>query len=149
MDRVVIDEVFGELTFTFAWTKDVDQTFYGKNFKAGLIVDGNDEDETILEEQREAYKRFQENESEIIAKAERAVYEYYNEVCYSIASPQIKESEIADHVELTGIVFPMVLKRGEISIGFLFEADCDPEHGIGVKIINDEIEEVSTQDILT
>jgi len=41
-----------------------------------------------------------------------------------------------------------MMDPGEISVGFLLECSWEPEHGLGVKFTNDEVE-MGTQDILT
>lgn len=146
--ETINDEAFGQLQFDYAWKKESEQKIFGVTSKVEIIVEGNDENETIREEQRTSYREFQAKNSEIISMVEDAVYKYYQSICDSKNLPKIKRSEIANYVELTGIIFPMVINDGEISIGFLLEGECEPEHGIGVKITNGEVE-ASTQDLLT
>jgi hypothetical protein len=143
----IIDEVFGELDFDYAWKKDHEQTIFSKTVIVEIIVEGNDEDELIRDEQRTSYREFISHNSDIISRVEEAVFEYYQEVCDDKGLPLIERADLVNKVELTGIVFPMVLDDGDISVGFLLEAECDPEHGIGVKITNGEIE-ASTQDLI-
>ncbi len=146
--EIINDEVFGELRFSYAWKKEVDQTMFGVTNKVELIVEGNDENETIRNEQRMSYREFQTRNSEIIKTTEEAILEYYKRVCDDLQIPSVKKIEMASQVQLTGIVFPMVIDEGDISVGFLLECTWDTEHGLGVEIINGKIE-VSTQDLLT
>lgn len=60
----------------------------------------------------------------------------------------VKREDLATHVELTGIVFQLVLRRGEQVIGFLFECDWDLENGLGVRMDGENIE-VGSQDSIT
>ena len=142
------DDVFGELRFKWAWRKEFNQTMFGVSKNVELIVEGNDENASILNEQRMSFRDFQTRNSEIISVAEDAIFEYYQQICDELEIPSVKRTNMANQVELTGIKFPMVMDEGDISVGFLLECSWDPEHGLGVKMLNGKVE-VSTQDLLT
>ncbi|VUD69388.1 hypothetical protein TDB9533_04755 [Thalassocella blandensis] len=143
------DNVFGDLEFEDSWIRKYQQTIFSEKMDIYLRVEGNDSKERIRDEQRNSFKNYELNNEQIIKTVENAVTAYYLDFCQSIGKPINAKQEISKVVELTGIIFPMVLKSGEQTFGLFFEADCDPENGIGVKFTNGEIEEVSTQDILT
>ena len=147
MSEKLVDNVFGELEFDYDWVKDSKQKIFGREFDIDIIVEGNDENNSIREEQRESFKKFQVNNSEIIKRVELVVFEYDQTVRKEQSMIEIKFSEVSDKIILSGIIFPVVLEDGELSIGFLFESDSEPEHGIGIKITDEEIE-VGNQDIL-
>jgi hypothetical protein len=149
------DSVFGELDFNGGWVREIEVAFLGVKSSVEVIVEGNDDDETIFDEQRDAFQQL----PEAIVKAEGAALAHYQSVTEDfraqfgeqadIKMPRIQtQSELAKLVKLTGIVFPMVLDRGEVTVGFLLECSWDPEHGLGVRIVNGE-SEVGTQDLLT
>lgn len=150
------DIVFGELNYNGYWMREIELTFLGSKKLVELIVEENDDDdEIILDEQRTAFQ----NLPKAILKAEDEIFKYYQTICkeyrYQLGDqadtrmPIInKISDLSELIELTGVVFPMVLDAGDISVGFLLECPWDPEHGMGVKITNDSIE-VGSQDILT
>jgi hypothetical protein len=151
----ISDEVFGELEFNGNWVWEIELPFFGVSAKVELIVEGNGEHASIFDEQREAYQQL----PVAIARAEDGIFEFYRSICddyrsrfgndADIRMPRINDkSELSKLVELTGVVFPMIMNSGEVSVGFLLECSWEPEHGLGVKITNGEIE-VGTQDILT
>ena len=155
MTKPIHDKAFGKLEFNGSWVREIELTFLGMKSTVELIVEGNDENESILEEQRVSYQKL----SEIVPRAEAEIFKFYESICHGFRTqfgeeadtrmPTIEEkSDLATLVKLTGIVFPMVTDAGEISVGFLLECSWDPEHGLAVKITNDEAE-VGTQDILT
>lgn len=152
---LINDSIFGDLQFNGYWMREVELKFLGNTSTVELIVEGNDEDESIYDEQRVSYQQL----PNVIPMAESEILKFYQSVCEDYRSrfgdeaetrmPIINElSELSDLVNLTGVVFPMVMDPGEISVGFLLECSWDPEHGLGVKFTNHEFE-VGTQDILT
>jgi hypothetical protein len=59
-----------------------------------------------------------------------------------------KECAFETMLESTGIVFPMVIKRGSRIIGLLLECNWDQEDGLAV-VFDDDMIEVGTQVLLT
>lgn len=157
--KIIVDEVFGRLK-PFADTFDhilqnaeplkFKLSLFGKstdNFEMTIYCD--DDDGTILEEQRKSFLVLQENQIEIMARLEEAVFQYCIDYCSEMNLPVIRDKkELSDKIELTGLVFPMVSNKGDISFGFLFETEIDDENGIGVIFTNGELE-VGYQDLLT
>ena len=151
----ISDTVFGELSFNGSWTRDIELTFLGVTSTIELIVEGNDDDESILDEQRDSFKKLMDS----IPMAEDGILTYYQSVCNDYRSrfgddadarmPVISDkTSLSTLTKLTGVVFPMVMDSGETSVGFLLECSWEPEHGLGVKITNGKIE-VGTQDLIT
>ncbi len=58
------------------------------------------------------------------------------------------ENEIINSIELTAIIFPIVLNDGDLNFCFLFKSKFDPENGVCVQYLNGNYN-VSTQAILT
>lgn len=127
--------------------------FLGRSANVEVFVEGGDE--SPADEQRTAFRLLPDS----IAKAETVVFEFYERIYQDYRAqfgmdagarmPKVTEaSELAQLVNLTGVVFPEVTHPGEITIGFLFECSWDPEHGLGVKFTNGNAE-VGSQDILT
>ncbi len=145
----IIDSVFGELTFDdYDWVNNIDISIFGKTTNIELVVQPNDDDNSIFDEQRMAYDDFINNKDKLIKDIELAVAKYYKEVLLNTGRAQVDDKEIPDLVEPLSLIFPMVLNAGETRVGLSFNADCDPEHGIGVLLKNGNIEEVSTEDIV-
>lgn len=145
----IIDSVFGELTFDdYDWVRNIDLSLFGKIANLELVVQPNDDNNSILDEQRMAYDEFIANRDKLIEDIEFAVIDYYQTVLLETGRAKVDDKEIPDLVEPLSLIFPMVLKSGERRIGLSFNAECDPEHGIGVMLKNGKIEEVSTEDIV-
>lgn len=145
----IIDSVFGELTFDdYDWVKNIDISIFGKTSNMELVVQPNDDANSIFDEQRIAYSEFINNKEKLIKEIELAVVKYYQEVLLNTGRTKVDDKKIPDLVEPLSLIFPMVLKAGETRVGLSFNADCDPEHGIGVLLKNGKIEEVSTEDIV-
>lgn len=151
----ISDTVFGELSFSGSWRRDIELTFLGVTSTVELIVEGNDDDESIVDEQRNSFTKLMDS----IPMAEDGILAYYQRVCDDYRSRFGDDADarmpiIADKTslsaltKLTGVVFPMVMASGEASFGFLLECSWEPEHGLGVKITNGETE-VGTQDLIT
>jgi hypothetical protein len=152
------DAVFGQLTFEFAWMREIDVPFLGQTSHVELIVEGNDEEETILDEQRICFQQYQESEADNMSRIETALFEYYQGVCddyrYQFGAdadarmPLIQSpADLFALVELTGMIFPIVMNPGEKTMGFLLECAWEPELGLGVKLTDGKIE-VGGQDLL-
>jgi len=145
----IIDNVFGELIFDdYDWVKNIDISIFGKTSNMELVVQPNDDANSIFDEQRIAYSQFINNKEKLIKEIELAVVKYYQEVLLNTSRTKVDDKEIPDLVEPLSLIFPMVLKVGETRVGLSFNADCDPEHGIGVLLKNGNIEEISTEDIV-
>jgi len=145
----IIDSVFGELTFDdYDWVKNIDMSIFGKTTNMELVVQPNDDANSIFDEQRIAYSEFMKNREKLIKEIELAVVKYYQEVLLNSGRAKVDDKKILDLVEPLSLIFPMVLKAEETRVGLSFNADCDPEHGIGVLLKNGNIEEVSTEDIV-
>lgn len=58
------------------------------------------------------------------------------------------KDEIANIVEPKQLIFPMVFDEDVSHVGLLLECTWEPEHGLAVKIEDEEIIEVGFQDIV-
>ncbi|MCA9794082.1 MAG: hypothetical protein KC910_19875 [Candidatus Eremiobacteraeota bacterium] len=139
----------------YAWVREFELQFFATPTSVELIVEGNDENESIADEQRTAFLQL----GRAVHVAEREIYKHYLNVSDDYRArfgadansrmPRIQsQDELGSLVKLTGIIFPMVMTPGEVTTGFLLECSWEPEAGLGVKITNGEVE-VGGQDILT
>jgi Domain of unknown function (DUF6985) len=153
--ETISDEVFGELEFNGNWVRKIDLSFLGVSTQVDLIVEGNGERALIFDEQRAAYQQL----PDAVVKAEAGILDFYRNICddyrdrfgndADIRMPRVSDkSGLFRLVRLTGVIFPLVMNSGEVSVGFLLECSWEPEHGLGAKITNGAVE-VGTQDILT
>jgi len=157
--REIEDPVFGSLSFDASWYRPETFKFLDRQCDVRMRVEGNDEDEAIWPEQREAFRYFVENRELIATRMAEALFGYYTDIGSDLraqlgpevskAAPEIANpADLNQLVEITTLVFPLVLEEGECRIGFMGSCTWDPEHGIGVVFSDGEIE-VGCQDLLT
>lgn len=140
--NILNDLVLGELTFDMWWFREYEITVFGRKYLVPLIVQTFDED-GISDNQREAFLEFEKNKNSIISSMEIAILAYYKENF----SPNANSIEdVSTLVELLKI---KILSSDDLrELGFIFNASFDPELGVGVLVVNENIEEVDVQDIL-
>lgn len=128
------------------WTASRKVTVFGTLFDTDIIIEGNDQYATVVKEQLDALTYYSVNEQKLLAAAEHAIQEHYWEVVCD--GNRKNECAFETMLELTGIVFPMVIKRESRTIGLLLECNWDQENGLAV-VFDDDMIEVGTQDLLT
>ncbi|MEK3919671.1 MULTISPECIES: DUF6985 domain-containing protein [Paenibacillus] len=152
-------ELFGEISYDLYWSGQQKMKMFGKDKAIILSVDGNEEGE-FHDAQKEAYTNLIGNMDDIMTKVEEAIFDYYQEVYMDyremlgeeeadkIASI-IENKEELDHlIEPTQLIIRRVRKNGVRRIGLLFNCTWEIEHGLAVKIEDEEIVEVGFQDIV-
>ena len=94
-----------------------------------------------------------------MSEAENEIFKYYQEVCPEYRdkledsadefAPIISgREEVAKLVELTQIIFPYSFGKDIKRVGLLLNCTWEPEHGLAVKFVNEEIVKVGYQDIV-
>ncbi|MBO3756293.1 hypothetical protein J5O02_04315 [Streptococcus suis] len=138
--------VFGEIIFDeFYWTKSISLKIFGELKTIEVAIDA-DEDAGFEREQVESYIEFFKNINHYIQLTEKGVFQYYNE---KIADQPLTEIEdIYPMVSIEQIFIPINTKPDMREIGFLGECSWEPEHGLGIRFINENITEVGFQDVL-
>ncbi|MEY8747008.1 DUF6985 domain-containing protein [Paenibacillus tundrae] len=152
-------ELFGEISYDLYWSGQQKIKMFGKNKIIILSIDGNEEGE-FHDAQKEAYTNLIENMDDIMTNVEEAIFDYYQEVYMDYRemvgeeeadkiAPIIENKEELDHlIEPTQLIIRRVLKNGVRRIGLLFNCTWEIEHGLAVKIEDEEIVEVGFQDIV-
>ncbi|WP_427182385.1 DUF6985 domain-containing protein [Paenibacillus sp. TC-CSREp1] len=152
-------ELFGEISYDLYWSGQQKIKMFGKDKAIILSVDGNEEGE-FQDVQKEAYTNFIGNMDDIMTKVEAAIFDYYQEVYMDYRemvgedeadkiAPIIENKEELDHlIEPTQLIIRRVRKNGVRRIGLLFNCTWEIEHGLAVKIEDEEIVEVGFQDIV-
>jgi hypothetical protein len=157
--RKIEDSVFGTMKFDASWWRPETVTFLNREWDVTMRVEGNDAQESILPEQRDAFTYFLENGDLIATQMAKALFDYYTDIAPDLraqlgatasnAVPEIHApSGLSALVEITMLMFPLVLEPGERRIGFMGSCAWDPEHGIALVYADGEIE-VGGQDLLT
>ncbi|GHC67814.1 DUF6985 domain-containing protein [Roseibacillus persicicus] len=145
MKSPVIDSVFGELKFEDGWVGKRSIEFPWNAKEVEVWVQGNDENETILSEQRDAYSHFIANEKSIVGEFSEGMFRHYQGIwpdlqmqfgeSASELAPKIESVvELSKVIRVVALVFPIVVERGERKFGFLGECSWDTEHGFGFRM---------------
>lgn len=153
------DELFGEITYDLYWSGKQKVKIFGQERIVILSIDGNEEGE-FQGAQKEAYINFVGNMENMIMKIEDAIFDYYQESY--VEYRDMVEEDVADKsapiienkeemgklVEPTQLIIRRVRKNGIRRIGLLFNCTWEIEHGLAVKIEDEEIVDVGFQDIV-
>ncbi|WP_438498472.1 DUF6985 domain-containing protein [Paenibacillus sp. IHBB 3054] len=152
-------ELFGGITYDLYWSGKQKVKIFGEERSVILSIDGNEEGE-FQGAQKEAYINFVGNMENMIMKIEDAIFDYYQEsyveyrdmvgedVADKIAPIIENKEEMGKLVEPTQLIIRKVRKNGFRRIGLLFNCTWEIEHGLAVKIEDEEIVEVGFQDIV-
>ena len=144
------DPVFGELEYEYGWVKDITIRFFDKESEISLIIDG-EEDGEFDEEQYLAYQALIQNWKDLQPILLQAILDYYkqkrHELGYDIELnenyPLIETlDQILEMISLDGITVPY----GDIfegrDIGITFNCTWDIENGLGIRLLNEQVNEV-------
>ena len=152
---VTEDNIFGELTYDFVWSKETTIEFLGETAEIALIVNGG-EDGAFEDGQYAAYQSLIENWDSVQAAAVDAVFEHYikewHELGYDVEPnkdypPIVTREQLLQMITLTGITVPYAELYGGRSIGICFDCSWDAENGVGLRFNDEKVIEVGHQDI--
>ena len=153
------DALFGELEYDLSWCGKCTWTIFGRDVITPLIISCY-EPEEITDYQRHAFAAFEERKIEFTKLSEEAIFQYYLELL-----PEYRERfgdfadklapRVSDLRDMGSLVIPaeVIVQRSigearERIIGLLFTCTWEPELGLAVKFINEQLREVGTQDIV-
>jgi hypothetical protein len=149
------DAVFGELEYNYTWSKDITIEFCGKEYEIALMVDG-DEDGNFYTEQYEAYTSFMQNWNQIQQNILQPILDYYMEKRHELGYdtgfnenyPLIETTEqLLEKIRLVGIVVSYPGSFEGRDIGLTFDCTWDEENGVGLRLIDEKVDEVGYQDV--
>ncbi|MBR4083075.1 MAG: DUF2262 domain-containing protein [Lachnospiraceae bacterium] len=145
MEDLIMDEVFGELKYTKAkcWGKRMEAQLFNSSGNLILVVQDNDQ-EGILDIQREAYKTYLQNEDKYIDTAIDYLLDYYKwnyEYIANIISglteehhkDVITEKQLFEMMSLWAIY---ICRDG--SFGYAFGCCWDVDNGLAVLLSEEE-----------
>ena len=160
MAKSINDHVLGMISYENIWKGETSITFFGKAVRIDLYING-DEDVDISPVQRDAFIAFKTAESRIISETESAIYDYYLDIYSDYRAMQLSEEQADKNVpsisskeglepliQAISLLIDYDFQDGMRRIGLLFECTWEPEHGVGVSIINEKISKVGFQDIM-
>lgn len=138
------DNVFGELyNKELLWLRSYEIEIFHTLYPIELNVytyedDGSD----ITQNQRDTFINFELNKKNILDNVEKEIQKY----CYE--KFQIAELEGIKKVILKYLKIIHTEVGEDRKLGFIFDSIFDPELGIGVLVINEQVVEVGVQDIV-
>lgn len=152
-------EVFGNIRYDYGWVKESEVYCWGKNRMMQIVIDA-EEDADFESNQEEAYRIFFNRCNDLIIEAEKAVFKYYQEVCFDyrdrlsdeekdkVAPVITSEKDIISLLKPKQIFFPMTFDEDVREVGIILDCTWEIEHGLAVKFQNEEVIEVGYQDII-
>ncbi|MBL3648457.1 DUF6985 domain-containing protein [Bacillus sp. RHFS10] len=149
------DKVFGELDYQYQWVGYRTINFLEKDTEITLLI-GGEEDGEFDEGQYVAYNSLVDNWEQVQHNILRPILDYYKqkrqELGYDVSVnedyPLIETiDQLIEHITLVGISVPYDFLREGRDIGLSFDCTWDEENGLGVRLINEEVEEVGYQDV--
>ncbi|EOV9527778.1 MULTISPECIES: DUF6985 domain-containing protein [Bacillus cereus group] len=149
------DKVFGELDYQYKWVGYRTIKFLGKDTEIALLVGGT-EDGDFDEGQYMAYNSLMDNWEKIQHSILQPILDYYKEkrhelgydVAFNEDYPLIETvDQLIEHITLVGISVPYDFLRDGRDIGVSFDCSWDEENGLGIRLINEKVDEVGYQDV--
>ncbi len=149
----MMNKIFGELNYDYIWEGETPINLFDEEYKIKLGIE--DEDEVgISSIQEETFVFFKNNEKIIGKKIEEAIYDYYCKIHMyepeKIDANVINDlQEVKNSKEMKYLVKPIQMCIPELEddreMEILFNCKWDFEAGLGVRIVNEEIVKIGTQ----
>jgi len=152
------DEVVGELTFRDGWERQDSIRLFDKVHDITVVFEG-EPGERIDDSQRKAYSAFDSDRDVCFRRAEQALLEYYQGIS---AEVRMRLGETADQLaplvavvaDLSSIMtpthvsFPLDFPDDGRVMGLILDCTWDPGRGVGVRLVDERVREVGTQDVI-
>lgn len=152
---MIDNEIFGKLEFDYTWYKKEKILFGGKEEEIIILVAGDEEGE-FENGQYEAYNMLRAKWSDIQEMILEKILDYYKnrreELGYDIVQsekyPEILSiNQLLENITLVGIKIPYADIYGGRSIGLSFDCTWDNENGLGLRLNDENVTKVGSQDI--
>lgn len=149
------DKIFGELDYQYKWVGYRTMKFLGKDTEIALLVGGT-EDGDFDEGQCVSYNSLMDNWEQIQHSILQPILDYYKQKRQELGyDASINEDyplietvdQLIEHITLVGISVPYDFLRDGRDIGISFDCLWDEENGLGVRLINEKVDEVGYQDV--
>ena len=153
---MMTDPVFGNLEYEYGWNGTVEIDCFGKMEEIDLTVCG-EEDTPITEQQRSSYKAFMAAWNGIRDDVAEEIGEYYislreelgyDEEYNSCYPPIDHPSDVLGMISLDQMVIPDDGIYDGRSVCLAFSCSWDDENGMGIRFLNEKIDETGYQDIV-
>lgn len=150
------DKIFGKLEYDYGWFGSYTILLFDKEIQLSLSVEGDD-DSDFETGQYDAFNTFTKKlNDELYLNLLNKVLDYYNnrrnELGYNIESnehyPEINTIDILlNHITFSFINVMYDRNDDKRRIGIGFDCTWDSENGVGITLIDEEIENIGYQDI--
>ena len=128
--KKINDPIFGEMEYRYSWKRNMIIRSFGQEFQVELNVNDLDE-EGILDTQRDAYRKVENNISQYIDDNSDKLADY----CVgTFALTNISSPTILSHLRPKTLVF-----QRDGTWGVLFDCDYDIEHGIALYFKKEDV----------
>ncbi len=154
----IFHDVFGKIIYNTYWNRAYNVFFLGKEVMVTLVIDG-DEDGEFEPSQVLAFQYFDKNKSILMKAVEEMLFKNYketykeNRMRYTDNADEVlpeisSANQLSEVISITKVIISETFDEESKEVGLMFDASWEPELGIGVKIINGDVAEVGTQDII-
>ena len=147
------DPVFGNLEYEYGWNGTVEINCFGRMEEIALTVSG-EEDDPITEYQHNSFRAFMETWEQIMSDTAEAIKKYYlglrkelgyDQECNADYPPLDHTESILEMISLDMMVIP---EDGIFRcVCLAFSCSWDEENGLGIRFVNEEIDEIGYQDV--
>ena len=133
------DPVFGNLEYEYGWNGTVEFNCFGRREEIALTVSG-EEDDPITDYQHNSFRAFMETWERIMSDTAEAEY--------NADYPPLDNTEsILQMISLDMMVIPEDGIFDGRCVCLAFSCSWDEENGLGIRFVNEEIDEIGYQDI--
>ena len=149
------DPVFGNLEYEYGWNGTVEFNCFGRREEIALTVSG-EEDDPITEYQYNSFRAFMEMWERIMGDTVEAIKEYYLGLRKELGYDQEYNADYPPLDNTDSVLKMISLDMMAIPEDGIFDGRCvclafscswDEENGLGIRFVNEEIDEIGYQDI--
>lgn len=157
--NTILDPVFGEMSYQNGWIRAYHISFSGDDYCVQLFVQCGKASQ-IENAQRAAFLEFDKRREVLLSQASIELLKYYTRIYKGIrkrigedsadnVAPAVRvESELRKLVKPTHVYVKRTFGSEERVVGLLFDCSWNSSGGLAVKFVDEEIEEVGSQDIV-
>ena len=128
--------------FDYGWKRKELKVFLDKVIEFEIVLDSYTESDIITENQKDTYKKIEEIFETIMSKSLYAITNYYK-----AEYGDYKKESILEDVNLIDLIIFDSIENDRV-IGLTFDCKWDIENGVGIKIKNEEVIDIGSQDIV-
>lgn len=128
--------------FDYGWKKKELKRFLDKVIEFEIVLDSYTESDIITKNQKDTYKKIEEIFETIMNKSLDAITNYYK-----AEYGDYKKESILEDVNLIDLIIFDSIENDRV-IGLTFDCKWDIENGVGIKIKNEEVIDIGSQDIV-